>query len=210
MARRVLVMGAGGGASNNLIAGLERALPGLTAIGAHHDPFTLRKSVAERNYLLSLVSTDAVEIARVADRESIDLVIPSSDPEVELLSGHRDALGGRVFLPPKAIIDLCRDKCELAAFLAGRDVPVPASFPVASLESLDGLFDKLAGHHWPGAASGRIAGRAGRRRSRTQARRARGSSTGRRSEGSIRPRSCSRSIFLAGTSSARPSGATAA
>jgi ATP-grasp domain len=144
LARRVLVMGAGGGASNNLIAGLHRALPGLTAIGAHHDPFTLRKSVAERNYLLSPASTDAVEIARIADREHIDLVIPSSDPEVELLSDHRDALGSRVFLPQKAIIDLCSDKCELAAFLAGHDVPVPASFPVISLETLDGLFAKLA------------------------------------------------------------------
>src|SRR5260221_14737823 len=100
VARRVLVMGAGGGAANNLMAGLRRALPGLTTVGAHHDPFTLRKSIAERNYLLSSASRGAREIARVVARERIDLVIPSSDPEVDLLSDHRDALAGRVFLPP--------------------------------------------------------------------------------------------------------------
>src|SRR5262245_10911956 len=103
VAWRVVVMGAGGGDCNNLLVGRHRSLPGITTIGAHHDPFTLRKSVAERNYLLSAASTDAVEIARVADLESIGLVIPSSDPEVELLSNHRDTLGRRVFLPPKAI-----------------------------------------------------------------------------------------------------------
>ena len=137
-------MGAGGGAANNLIAGLCRALPGLTTIGAHHDPFILRKSIAERNYLLSPAGSGAREIARIGERENVDLVIPSSDPEVELLSDHRDALAGRVFLPPKAVIDLCRNKCELAAFLARHDVPVPASFPVTSLEALDGIFEKLA------------------------------------------------------------------
>ncbi len=137
-------MGAGGGAANNLIAGLRQALAGLTTVGAHHDPFTLRKSIAERNYLLSSASRDASELARIVLREGIDLVIPGSDPEVELLSDHREALPGRVFLPPKAVIDRCRDKCELAAFLARHDVPVPASFPVTSLDMLDSLFEKLA------------------------------------------------------------------
>ena len=89
---------------------------------------TLRKSAAERNYLLSPASTGADEIASIANRENIDLVIPSSDPEVELLSNHRDALGSRVFLPSKAIIGLCRDKCELAAFLAA---PSPRREPLS-------------------------------------------------------------------------------
>src|SRR5260370_16311985 len=104
VARWVLVMGAGGGAANNLIAGLRRALPALTMVGAHHDPFTLRKSVAERNYLLSSSAKGAVEIARIVAREDVDLVIPSSDAEVELLSDHPQAPPAPVFLPPNPSI----------------------------------------------------------------------------------------------------------
>ena len=144
MATRVLVMGAGSGAVNNLVASLRSALPDLGAVGAHHDPFTLRKSIAERNYLLSSATDDVEDIARIVAREAIDLVIPSTDPEVKRFSDNRDALAGCLFLPPKAVVDLCQDKCDLSSFLARHDGPVPASFPVPSPEALDGIFDKLA------------------------------------------------------------------
>lgn len=136
-------MGAGSGAANNLVASLRSTLPGLAAVGAHHDPFTLRKSNAERNYLLSADPGDISEIARVVAGEAIDLVIPSTDAEVKRFSDNRDTLPGRLFLPPKAVIDLCQDKCELAAFLARHDVPVPVSAAVTTKDSLEGLFEKL-------------------------------------------------------------------
>ena len=144
MATRVLVIGAGSGAANNLIASLRSALPDFIAVGAHHDPFILRKSIADRNYLLSPAAEDVGEIASVVTGEAIDLVIPSSDADVRRLSDNRDALAGRIFLPPKAVVDICQDKCDLAAFLARHEVPVPVSFPVTSLEALDGVFEKLA------------------------------------------------------------------
>ena len=143
MPRRVLVLGAGGGAAINLMTGLGVALPGLVVVGAHHDPFILRKSTATRNYLLS--SADGVdEVARVVRRERIDLVIPSSESEVKRLSDGRDALAGRLFLPAKTVIDLCHDKYELAVALARQNVPVPVSLAVTSTDSLDVVFDKLA------------------------------------------------------------------
>lgn len=144
MAIRVLVIGAGSGAANNLVASLRSALPDFIAVGAHHDPFILRRSIADRNYLLSPAAEDIGEIVAVATSESIDLVIPSSEADVKRLSDNRDALAGRLFLPPKAVVDTCLDKCDLAAFLARHDVPVPVSFPVTSLEGLDGVFEKLA------------------------------------------------------------------
>jgi glutathione synthase/RimK-type ligase-like ATP-grasp enzyme len=140
---RVLVMGAGSGAVNNLIAALCSALPALTVVGAHHDPFTLRKSVAERNYLLSSATDDVPDIARIVAREAIDLVIPSTDAEVKRFSDNRDALAGRLFLPQRAVVDRCQDKCDLASFLAMHDVPVPASLPVTSYRDLGGIFEKL-------------------------------------------------------------------
>jgi len=140
----VLVIGAGSGAANNLVASIRSVLPSFTAVGAHHDPFILRKSIAERNYLLSPAADDVAEIASIATNEAIDLVIPTSETDVKLLSDNRDALANRLFLPPKTVVDTCQDKYDLAAFLARHDVPVPASFPVTSLEALEGIFEKLA------------------------------------------------------------------
>jgi len=143
-APRVLVMGAGTGAANNLIASLRGALPGLAAVGVHDDPFVLRKSDAARNYLLAPGAADIRELTAVVARERVQLVIPSSDAEVARLSRHRRRFGPRVFLPSAAVIERCRDKYELAAFLDRHGVPVPVSFPVTSLEALDGIAEKLA------------------------------------------------------------------
>ncbi len=143
MPARILLMGAGSGAGNNLIASLRSALPDLVVVGVNLDPFILRKSAATRNYLLSLAGDDIADIARLVDRESIDLVIPATDADVSQLSDNREALAGHLFLPSTAVIDLCADKYDLAAFLAARDVPVPVSLAVISTDSLDGLFEKL-------------------------------------------------------------------
>ena len=143
-APRVLVMGAGTGAANNLIAGLRGALPGLAAVGVHDDPFVLRKSDADRNYLLAPGAADIRELVAVVARERVQLVIPSSDAEVTRLSRHRRRFGPRVFLPAAAVVDRCQDKYALAAFLDRHGVPVPASFPVTSLDALDGIGEKLA------------------------------------------------------------------
>ena len=45
--RRLLVLGAGSGASNNLIGSL-RADPSFHIVGCHADRFVLKKSLADR------------------------------------------------------------------------------------------------------------------------------------------------------------------
>ena len=145
MSTRVLVMGAGGGASNNLISSLRSALPGVVPLGANDDPFTLRNSIADRNYLLSPADDSIEGIGRVVTREGVDLIIPSNDTEVRQLSDGRDTVANGVFLPPKAIIELCQDKCDLAGFLAERGIPVPVSFAVTAKDALDDLFGALGG-----------------------------------------------------------------
>jgi len=156
LSARILVMGAGSGAANNLTTSLRSALSGVAVVGVHRDAFTLRKSLADRNYLLAPGRDDLGELARVVARESLDLIVPSTEGEVKWLSDGREALGGRVCLPSRAVIDLCLDKYELAAFLAARDIPVPMSFPVASTGDLEGLFEKLApgGTVWCRARTG--------------------------------------------------------
>ncbi len=144
MGPRVLVMGAGTGASNNLVASLRASIPSAVLVGCHGDPFVLKKSTCDRRYLFESGEATLGQLAEIVAREAIDLVIPTGDRDVELLSAHREDLGSHVFLPPRHVIDLCRDKYELAAFLARHDVPVPASFPVGSIDDVDAVFEKLA------------------------------------------------------------------
>src|SRR5262245_24039602 len=136
-------MRAGSGAANNLTDCLRADLPGVVVVGAHSDPFTLRKSVATRNYLLAEKRDAVHDLARVVGRESIELVIPATDADVKLLSDNREAIPDALFLPSRDVIDLCADKYELAAFLAARGVPVPVSLPVSSTDDLDALFAVL-------------------------------------------------------------------
>jgi hypothetical protein len=141
---RLLVMGAGTGASNNLITSLRSSLDSVTIIGCHEDPFVLRKASVDRAHLLHGGRGAIAEIIRVVSAEAIDLVIPTGDADVSLLSDHRAALAGKVYLPSRPVIELCQDKCELANTLAGHGIPVPVSLPLTTRESVDEAVAKLS------------------------------------------------------------------
>jgi len=146
MERRLLVMGAGTGASNNLIRSLKTGDASLLLVGCHHDPFFLKKSAAERNYLIS--RSDQTEFANSLQRavaaEHIDLIIPNSDTEVRTVGALRDHIGCRTFLPSPAAIELCQDKYMLSVFLCARGIPTPSTYPVTSLDTIDDVFRRLA------------------------------------------------------------------
>src|SRR5262245_58783363 len=119
MTRRILLLGAGTGAGNNLIRSLRQDYPGLTVFGAHGDRFTLRNSKANRNYLLPPPGDPrlADALGTIVERERIDLVIPNTAADVCMLSGLRDVLPCRTFLPSKAVIERCQDVAELGELL---------------------------------------------------------------------------------------------
>jgi carbamoyl-phosphate synthase large subunit len=143
--RRVLLPGAGTGAGNNLIRSLRADYPGLVIVGAHVDRFTLRNSKANRNYLLPPRHHPRFVdgLRQIVERETIDLLFPNTDADVELASELRDVLPCRVFLPSKAVIERCHDKYELTQFLRGHDVPVAVTYPVSDLDALDTIFARL-------------------------------------------------------------------
>lgn len=142
----MLVTGAGTGAANNLIRSLRAAEPELVVVGCHHDPFFLRKSPARRNYLVSHASDAARgdSIRRAVEDSRADLVIPTTDTDVRVIGEVRDQLPCRVFLPRKPVIELCHDKYELTAFLRTRGVPVPETYAIESLDTIDGVCRRFA------------------------------------------------------------------
>jgi carbamoyl-phosphate synthase large subunit len=145
VARRVLILGAGSGASDNLIRSL-RADAALVLIGAHADRFVLAASRADRRYLIAPRERPefAATLRRVVEREAIDLLVPNSDADVRAVSAIRDDLGTRVFLPRAEAIELCQDKYALTTLLRSRGLPAPLTHPIATVDDVAAAFDALA------------------------------------------------------------------
>jgi carbamoyl-phosphate synthase large subunit len=142
---RILVTGAGSGLGNNVIRSLREADPSLAIVGAHHDRFELKKSAADRQYLLPAPDhPDYIDrLARLASRERIDLAIPTRDTHVRVVSRNRARLPCRVFLPRHRVVELCQDKYRVSAFLRARGVPAPLTYSLRSLGEVPGVFRRL-------------------------------------------------------------------
>jgi carbamoyl-phosphate synthase large subunit len=145
VATRVLVTGAGTGLGNNVIRSLRTGEPSLVVVGCHDDRFELKKSAADRHYLVPPARHRdfAAALRRVVAAAAIDLVVPTSDADVLAVSRARARLGARVFLPRHRVIELCQDKCAVSAFLRARGVPAPLTYPVRRLDGLAALFRRL-------------------------------------------------------------------
>jgi carbamoyl-phosphate synthase large subunit len=148
MNARLLVLGAGSGAANNLVRSLRASGTPSTIVGAHTDRFVLAAATTERRYLVPPASHAEFVAAlnRVVRAERIDLVIPTSDAEVSALAAARNDLGCRTLLPGLAAIDLCQDKYAFAEFLAGCGVPVPETVALRTLDDVEPAFARLAHH----------------------------------------------------------------
>lgn len=145
MSARLLVTGAGTGPGNNVITSLRRGDPSLVVVGCHDDRFSIKKSVAEPNYLIPSAAHPSFirALARIVAAEKIDLLIPTSDADVRAVSRHRARIPCGVFLPRHAVIELCQDKYRVTAFLRARAVPAPLTYPVARLGDVARLFRRL-------------------------------------------------------------------
>jgi carbamoyl-phosphate synthase large subunit len=143
---RVLVTRAGTGSSNNLIRGLRAGVANVVVIGCHSDRFHLRRSQADRNYLIPTLDHPDLEDALrfVAAKERVDLVIPTTDDDVRTVSRLRASLPCRVFLPAPATVALCQDKYALVSRLEAIGVPVPRTFAISQLAEVEELFARLA------------------------------------------------------------------
>lgn len=145
MTKRILLLGAGTGAGNSVIRSFREDYPGLILVGAHSDRFTLRNSKANRNYLVPSAGDPrfADALRAIVERERIDLLIPTTDDDVCVVSELRDVLPCRTFLPGKSTIERCQDRSELSLFLRAHDVPAAVTVPVRHLASLDRIFARF-------------------------------------------------------------------
>jgi carbamoyl-phosphate synthase large subunit len=144
LSARLLILDAGSGASNNFIRSLKVGDPSLAIIGCNNSRFYLKKSAADRNYLLpESARTLQAALRRIIKAERIDLLIPTNDADVFTIAQIHDKLPCRTFLPRKSVIERCQDKYALTIFLRRRRIPAPLTYPIAKLEQVDGLFRRF-------------------------------------------------------------------
>lgn len=144
MAPRVLVLEAGSAAGNNLIRSLKAGDSRIWIAGCNDSRFFLKKSPANRNYVLPPSARDyAAALRRIVKKERIDLVIPTSDADVARLSRLRDEIGCRTFLPAKSVIRRCQDKYLLTLFLRERGIPAPLTYPISDSREISDLFRRF-------------------------------------------------------------------
>lgn len=154
MNKRILVLTAGGGTSNNLVRSLKHADKGLTLLGCSSDRFFLHLSPAEKRYLVpslergddaALSHFDAALRALVANAR-VDLILPGSDADVMLLAtlSERRAFDCHICLPARATIESCEDKFFLNQILIKNSVAVPRTYAVSDKKSLFDAWEALA------------------------------------------------------------------
>jgi glutathione synthase/RimK-type ligase-like ATP-grasp enzyme len=141
---RLLILEAGSAAGNNLIHSLKAGDPSLVIVGCNESRFVLKKSAADRNYVLPDSSRSfPAALRRIIKAENIDLLVPTNDSDVLRISELRDELGCRTFLPRKSVIERCQDKYVLTVFLRRRRIPAPLTYPITNLEKVEGLFRRF-------------------------------------------------------------------
>ena len=148
MAKRLLILSAGSGPSNNLIRSLRAGIRSLVVVGCHADEFVLKKSLADRNYLTPATSRSDFPRAlrQIIKAESIDLIVPNSEADVSTVSDLSAALPCRTFLPGSKTIRLCQDKYALTRFLGSRGLPVPRTYPVSAVKDVERVLRRLSRH----------------------------------------------------------------
>jgi glutathione synthase/RimK-type ligase-like ATP-grasp enzyme len=145
--KRLLILSAGSVASNNLVRSLKSGDSSLFIVGSADDRFALKRSLADRHYLVPSSSHQLLRaLKRIIEAERIDLLIANTDVDVGKISKLADRLPCRTFLPKREVIERCGDKLELTTFLRRRGIAVPATYPVRTVDELEKLFRRLSPH----------------------------------------------------------------
>ena len=144
---RLLFTNAGNAPSNNLARSLRADAEPVFIVGCNDDQFALKKSDADRNYLVPPANHPewGEVLRRIIETDGLDLIFPTVDSDVINLSRARKHLGEFLFLPSASVLEICRDKYRLIALLRRNGLDAPASYPVKDLKDITRIFRELRG-----------------------------------------------------------------
>jgi carbamoyl-phosphate synthase large subunit len=145
----VLLTGAGGSASANVLDALRLSGRGYRVVGADVSPVKLHLSHADSRAVIPRPSdagfADALN-ALIAEHH-VDVLHPQPDPEVLAIGALRHSLSAVTYLPAQDALLLVADKAAFAAALTRAGVAVPESVDFDSLDDAAAkVRDMLARH----------------------------------------------------------------
>jgi len=147
--KKILITGAGGGGSNNLIRSIKHSEYPVTIIGSNADQFALPCSLADKNYLIPRGDSGDVyfdAINEIVKREDIDLLVPNNDTEVRVMAFNRESLAAPVFLPAKETIQMCQDKFIFNQKMIASGFKVAETISINTMDDVDKAFEHFKGH----------------------------------------------------------------
>lgn len=138
----VMVTCMGGYGALNLAENIRRSSIGnqIKFFGSHADPYMLARSSAEINYLVPWAKDeeDYIEATKKFIRtQNIDLLIPKSDREVQVVSKYRDLIECAIFLPEHREIISAQDKYSFYRILKDALVRVAETYGINSFDDID-------------------------------------------------------------------------
>jgi carbamoyl-phosphate synthase large subunit len=145
----VLITGAGGSASANVIDALQRAETHYDVVGADISPIRLHLSQAAVRCLLPRPDHPSYLSALLAAIKTwdVDVVHAQPDGEVKVVGQIRDELGDRTFLPTQDVLAIAGDKGHLAERMRQAGVPTPESLSIERLRDVGEVTACLLSRH---------------------------------------------------------------
>lgn len=146
---RVLLLGAGGSASANVLDSLRRADRPYHVTGCDASPVKLHLSTADERFVIPRADALGYSEALFAGirRFGCDIVHPQADPDVRAVGALRDYLPARTFLPAQPVLDLAADKLACAVHLGEMGVPVPDGVAFSSRDDVVAGVEVLLKEH---------------------------------------------------------------
>jgi carbamoyl-phosphate synthase large subunit len=140
----VLITAVGGGGVGEQTLKALRLAGGYRIVGTDARRGVAQFDLVDQAALLPRTSSPEYleALLQVARTTGVEAVIPGSEPELKLLSDHREELlRAGLFLPinPKSVIDIGMDKLRTAQFLHEHGFTSPRSVPVDSLDDLEAI-----------------------------------------------------------------------
>jgi len=148
--KRILVTGAGGSPSTNFVRSLRKAPEQFYLIGVDSNKYYLHRAETEERYLIPRTdSKDYLDFLKgIIEETKPDLIYMQPDQEILLISGNRNKLPVRVFLPCHETIVLCQDKYKSYQKWERAGLKVPETVLVKDEKDLRYAFKNFGSPIW--------------------------------------------------------------
>ncbi len=147
---RVLVLGAGGAPSTNVVRSLKKKRKAYYLVGTDANPYYLARAETDKTYLVPKADDPAFlpKLRDIIQKEQIEYVHIQNDKEVAVISDHRNEIPATLFLPSQDTVRVCQDK--YASYLRWKHagIRVPETMMINTEDDVKQAFSLFDGMIW--------------------------------------------------------------